>query len=228
MHTTNITPEQKNLMRKIINCFENGRTETDYSSIYIYKDGPNDIRALTLGFGLTEYGNLKTLIKNYIDAAGVFAEDFRKYVNLIGRIPLTDNKAFIELLVKSAKLDPIFRQCQDAIFELMYFAPAIAYFNKGGYKEILSAMIILDSFIHSGSMPSFLVSRFPERSPANGGDEKTWMKQYVATRRSWLSKHSRTILRKTVYRMAFFEAQFNKNNWSLNLPLNANGINITQ
>ena len=58
--------------------------------------------------------------------------------------------------------------------------------------------------------------------PKNGGDEKTWIKQYVTTRDEWLRYYTNTILRKTVDRTECFQDAINKNNWDLSKIIDAN------
>ena len=223
-----ITPDKKALMRKVINVFENDSQSpnTDYSSIYIYPDGPGDRRQLTLGFGITEYGTMKKLVQVYINDSGKFADDFRPFLSKLGASPLVDNKDFRSLLVKASKEDVIFRAAEDKIFEDKYFMPALKFFNDNGFKEALSLMVILDSYIHSGSIPSFLRSRFPASTPARGGSEREWITQYVNVRHTWLANHSRTILRGTIYRTNFHKRQIANNNWNLEPPLLVNGVKI--
>ncbi len=211
----------------VINCFESGSQKTDYSTIYIYGDGPGRKRQITLGRGITEYGNLKSLIELYVKKNSVFSKDFAPYLSRIGKTALVDNGDFKKLLVRAAKKDAAFRACQDTIFEIKYLKPARAFFDANGFVEELSLLVILDSTVHSGSMLSFLMSRFPEKRPVNGGDEKQWISQYVKVRKAWLAGHSNKILRNTTYRMDFFEREISKGNWDFNLPVVAHGVKIT-
>jgi chitosanase len=88
--------------------------------------------------------------------------------------------------------------------------------------------VIYNSFIHSGSIPRFLRRRFPERPPARSGDEKTWIAQYVDARQNWLATASNPELHPTVYRTKCFKREIDRNNWDLSqLPINANGVNVT-
>lgn len=223
-----ISSEKKALMRKVINIFENDSQSpnTDYSTIYIYPDGPNERRQITLGFGITEYGTMSKLLQVYINDVGKFADEFRPYLSKIGKTALVDDKKFRSLLIKAANEDPIFRKAEDKIFEDKYFAPALKFFNDGGFTQPLSLMVILDSYIHSGSIPTFLRSRFPAALPSRGGVEKDWITQYVNTRHNWLANHSRRILRGTVYRTNFFKKQFANSNWAFNAPFVVNGVRI--
>jgi len=57
--------------------------------------------------------------------------------------------------------------------------------------------------------------------------EQGWIKAYVQTRRHWLSTHSRTDLRRTVYRMDAFQRLIELNLWGLELPLVVRGHEIS-
>jgi len=223
-----ITSEQKARMRAVINIFENDSQspKTDYSSIYIYPDGPGERRQLTLGFGITEYGQMQTLVRMYINDGGSRAESFQKFVGKIGKTPLVDDKEFRALLKDSAKNDPIFQAAEDKIFVDKYFAPAQKFFTDAGFTQPLSLMVVLDSYIHSGSIPGFLRSRFSATLPSAGGNEKEWIAQYINARHAWLANHSRAILRRTIYRTQFFKNQIAKQNWEFNTPMNANGVEV--
>jgi chitosanase len=87
----------------------------------------------------------------------------------------------------------------------------------------LSLLVIYDSHIQSGSIRPDIREKFPEKVPKNGGDEKTWIKQYVNARHTWLANSGKPIVRQTIYRTQCFKNAIAKNNWDLSLPINANG-----
>lgn len=221
-----ISSEKKLKIRQIINVFENGRITPDYSTIYIYRDGPNGVRQITLGFGITEYGNLAALVKTYINDSGLYAEHFKKFLPKIGKTALVDSTEFKTLLVRAAKEDPIMRNAEDKIYEEKYWTPALRFFTENGFKTPLAMAIILDSFVHSGSILPFLRKRFGAVPPAQGGTEYDWLSQYTAVRHNWLAGHSNKILNGTIYRTRFFKEQLAKRNWNLDGVLIANGVKI--
>lgn len=221
-----ISSEKKLKIRQIINVFENGRISADYSTIYIYRDGPNNVRQITLGFGITEYGNMAALIKLYINDGGLYAEHFKKFVAKIGKVALVDNSEFKSLLVRAAKEDPIMRNAEDKIYEEKYWTPALRFFTENGFTTPLAMAIILDSFVHSGSILPFLRKRFAAVPPAQGGSEYDWLYQYTVVRHNWLANHSNSILNGTIYRTRFFKDLLLKKNWNLDGQLIANGVKI--
>ncbi|EJL75840.1 chitosanase [Chryseobacterium populi] len=222
-----ITAQQKSKILQVINVFETGSKEGRYDTLVIYADGKNGTRQITYGRSqTTEQGNLKALIEMYITKKGLFAEQFKKFVSLIGKQTLVDNAEFKNLLRKSAREDLMMRACQDEFFDILYYQPAYHFFQKNQFTKALSMLVIYDSFIHSGSVPSFLRERFPENIPLNGGNEEKWVTQYVNTRHNWLANHSRQILRKTIYRTQCFKDQITNKNWDLAKEITANGVKI--
>lgn len=214
------------LIKKILLAFEQSTTTIKYDSIYTYNDGPNDIKQITVSFGVTEYGNLKNLIKSYCFKNGKYSKDFTSYIPLIGEKSLVNDKNFINLLKESAA-DPLMQQCQEKAYDEMYIDPAYNFCSKNNLTFNLSKLVICDSYLQSGSILKTIRDMFPEKIPSNGGDEKVWIESYCKARRSWLENHSRKILHSTVYRMDFMLDRIKKGDWYLSQsPFNANGTKI--
>jgi chitosanase len=218
----------KRLIEHIINVFETGTPEGKYSQITILADGKNGTRQITFGRSqTTEQGNLAKLTEMYIRNNGVYAEQFSKYIDKIGKQPLVDNKTFKDLLRTAAKEDEIMRSTQDEFFDLAYYNPAYEFFTRNGFELPLSMLVIYDSYIHSGGVLTSLRKRFGEYPPAKGGNEKKWITSYVDVRHQWLKYHTNPILRRTIYRTQCFKDQIAEDNWMLDkLPINANGVEV--
>lgn len=225
----NLTPMQKRLIERVINVFETGSPEGNYAAIVIFKDGPHNIRQITYGRSqTTEYGNLHELVKKYVHSDGLFSNDLAPFADQVGRFALTDNAVFKNLLKRAGKEDPKMRDVQDKFFDERYFKPAMKWADEHGFKEALSALVIYDSFIHSGRVLQVIRQMFPESPPSNGGDERAWAKAYVNARHKWLATHPREIVRSTVYRTQCFKNEIAKGNWDLSAtPIKANGTNVT-
>lgn len=218
--------DKKSLIKKILLAFEQSSSTIKYDKVYVYEDGPNKIKQITVSFGVTEYGNLKKLIKSYCFKNGKYSEEFTSYIPSIGVKSLVKNTEFITLLKESAS-DPVMQETQEEAYEEMYINPAYAFCDKNNFKEELSKLVICDSYLQSGSILSLLRNMFSERPPINGGDEKIWIESYCKARRNWLANHSRTILNKTVYRVDFMLDRIKKGDWSLSQsPFVANGVKI--
>jgi len=223
-----LTPGQRLVCERVINAFETGSAEGDYSNITIFADGPNDIRQVTYGRAqTTEYGNLRELVNMYVEAGGRFSEDLRDFVPRIGRVALVDNTAFKNLLRRAGSEDPVMRHTQDIFFDRRYFQPAMHWGDQNGFTRALSALVIYDSFIHSGGILDLLRARFPERPPAQGGDEQKWIRQYIEVRDNWLRNHHRPAVRASAYRTRDLRREIARDNWDLSLlPINANGVRV--
>jgi chitosanase len=224
----NLTEKQKKVCIQVVNVFETSKPDGDYGKIVIYPDGPNKMKQVTYGRSqTTEYGNLEDLIEMYVNSNGMFSAQLRPYLPKIGSVPLIEDTTFLQLLKDAGKLDPVMRRVQDDFFDKKYFMPAMKWMDENRMTLPLSALVIYDSIVHSGSIMPFLRKRFPESTPLNGGDERRWTSQYVDARHDWLANHSDALLRKTVYRMLCFKNEIARNNWDLNLlPINANGVPI--
>lgn len=219
-----LTDQQKHLCEQVINVFESGTTEGKYGAVSIFDDGPHRERQISYGRSqTTEYGNLEKLLEMYVESDGQFSKQIKPYLPMIGVTPLVDNAVFKKLLVDAGNTDPVMQEVQDRFFDETYFQPALNWLDDNGFVLPLSALVVYDSFIQSGSILMFLRKRFPEMTPARGGDEKRWITQYVDTRHDWLATHSNLILQKTVYRTDCFKFEIARNNWELSrLPIYAN------
>ena len=224
----NLSETQKRLIERVVNVFETGSVAGDYSAISIYADGPHGIKQITYGRSqTTEYGKLRDLMQRYVAANGLFSGDLAPYADKVGSVPLTNDANFKSLLRQAGKTDPVMRKVQDRFFDDAYFKPAMRWADQNGFALPLSALVIYDSFVHSGSILWVIRSMFPESPPSLGGDEKTWTKQYADARHRWLGSHPRPIVRQTTYRTRCFKQEVARGNWDLStVPIVANGVKV--
>lgn len=220
---------QKRVIERVVNVFETGKPAGNYNSIAIFNDGPQDIKQITYGRSqTTEYGNLRELVRKYVAANGTYSKKLKPFAEKIGRTPLTDDAEFKDLLKRAGKEDVVMQKTQDAFFEERYYKPAMKWAADNDFILPLSALVIYDSFIQSGSILSVIRNTFPERPPAFGGNEIEWTTSYVNARHKWLANHSREIVRKTIYRTQCFKDEINRGNWTLTkLPIAVNGVKVS-
>lgn len=220
-----ITEQQKAKILSIVNVFETGSLTGRYDNVVVMADGRKGTRQITYGRSqTTEQGNLHTLIQMYCEACGVFEDRFQPYLPLIGKKPLWKDANFKALLKQAGHEDPIMHEVQDAFFNTVYFQPAYDFFEKNGFKDALSLLVIYDSYIHSGGILMELRKRFNEVTPVKGGDGRIWTESYVRVRHNWLTHHSNPIVRNTGYRTLCFKNQMLQDNWDLSKPVDAHGI----
>ena len=208
----------KETIIQILNAFENDSAspKTEYDKVYLYHDGPGNVKQVTLARGYTECGGaLWSVFSEYEKLGGSKAKELLSYKKDSCKGTLPNNKSFLNLITDTAKTDDKFCCAQDIVYDRMYWNPGYAWFEKNGFKLPLSLGVIQDSYLQSGGILDFLRKRFTESVPASGGDEKAWIKSYLETRKSWLANHTNTILHNTVYRPEFFLHQIRDNNWNL-------------
>lgn len=229
-----ISPVTKRKIEQVVNVFETGSAKGNYATLVKlpdHNDRETNTRIVQITFGrsqTTEFGFLKALVQDYISSNGIHANELAPFLGSIGKKPsLATNDTFCNALKNAGKNDPIMHSCQDRLFEAKYYQPAFNFFTQNGFKLPLSMLVIYDSTIHSGSVPSFLRKRFTTVIPASGGNEKEWTTNYINARHNWLAGHSDALLRKTVYRTECFKEQLLNNNWHLLQPLNAHGVTIS-
>lgn len=215
-----IGKEYIKIFNRYLNLCENdsGNPETEYNKIYIYNDGNNKRKQLTLSKGFTQDGgNLWKVLDRYISKNGQLSSFFSKYKTKMKDGNLWQDKTLIKNLVSSTS-EQVMKDSQDEIFNEVYLQPALDWAEDNGFKEILSNCVIVDSFLHSGQMTPFLMQKFSERKPSSGGDEKKWIKSYLDERLAWF-KRSTGALHTCMFRPQFFLTEISKNNWNLNCPL---------
>jgi chitosanase len=220
---------QKRIIERIINVFETGKPEGKYGAIAVFNDGPHDIKQITYGRSqTTEYGNLRELVRMYVESGGTYSKKLKPYAEKIGSVPLTDDEKFRQLLKDAGNNDPVMRGVQDKFFEKRYFNPAMKWAKDHEFILPLSALVIYDSYIHSGSMLWVIRQMFAEMPPNLGGNEIEWTIAYVNARHRWLQNHHREIVRKTIYRTQTFKDEIKRGNWLLmQVPVRANGVSVS-
>jgi chitosanase len=216
------------LILRLLNVAETGHPDGKPHAVYIYPDGKNGRKQVTLGVGFTEDGgNLEKVIKRYIAMKGAFANQLSVHLPQIGKGTLAAEKKFHQLLKQAGEQDPLMAEAQNEQFNKIYLEPAFSWHTKNGFTLPLSFLVISDSYLHSGGIREALRNKFKENPPAQGGDEKAWVKSYVEARYQWLSTHSNKLLRNTVYRTQCFRNEIARENWTLErLPIHINGVAV--
>ena len=215
-----------NIAKQIISCFEHGTPVPQYGSVSVLRD---DNGRLQISYGIiqtNEKSNLGRLLDCYCSRHGAYYRDFARYITSIGYNKLHADEEFKDLL-RLAGQDHIMMECQEELYNEKYIRPSEIWASERGFSLPLSFLVILDSYIHSGTVPYFLRKRFIEPVPSRGGDERQWVKDYVACRKRWMEKHENNLIRNCVYRMDCFITLILDDNWSLDKrPIFAHGIKL--
>lgn len=230
-----LTKDQKYVIDCVLAIFETGKIPTakSYSTCTVLSDGAG------ISYGkhqaTDKAGSLDAIVKAYIAKKGKLADELRPFVASIEanesakadpkNLP-ANVKALVELLKKAGE-DPVMQACQDDVFDANYFAPALKHADSAGVKTALGVLVIYDTCIHSGpGGVDKIRAKFAAKSPANGGDEKTWVIEYIKARRDWLLANSNPIVQKCVYRQDAMMEIVKADNWDLKMPLTVRGQKI--
>jgi chitosanase len=226
-----ITPAQKHAIDSIISIFETGRVPTPaaYATCAVLKDGAG------ISYGkhqcTDKSGSLDLVCKKYIELGGAHAAKLQKYMPYLATnesSKVDPSKAYpmwmAELIatLKSAGTDPVMHRAQDEVFDANYWLPAVNICKEAKLVTPMAHAVVYDGLIHGGFQ--VVRNRFAAVPPGRGGDEKTWVKEYLKARRSWLHASANELLRRTVYRQDVFEALIAADNWDLTLPLTVRGV----
>lgn len=209
-------PKYIALIRRVLSVAETGEPEWDPAAVYVYGDGNDGRKQCTLSIGFTaDGGNLLKVLKRYMADDGLYSDRLVPYISLLKAGDPGISSDFVSLLKQIGRDDPLMMTVQEIMFDQLYLGPAFDWALKYGFGFPLSYLVIADSFLHSGSMLSFLINRFEEKKPSDDGDEEDWISAYAETRRNWLTNHSNKVLRNTVYRCNCYLTEMSRNNWGL-------------
>lgn len=230
------TAQQKHVIDCVLSIFETGRVPTaaSYATCTILADGAG------ISYGKHQCtdraGSLDLVVKRYIALGGQFATAFKAFettlaTNASTKVPPkgpwgTEVTDLVNLL-KAAGADPVMHRAQDEVFDEQYFTPAVNHAKSAGLTTALGLLVVYDTCIHSGpgGVP-MIRQKFAAKSPANGGDEKEWVKGYINARRAWLAGNSNPLVQGTVYRMDALKALVDAGAWDLAMPLTVRGQRI--
>jgi chitosanase len=105
--------------------------------------------------------------------------------------------------------------------------PQVKHYGVFQFKSEVSPVEIATCFREMAGMVGKIRNMFAAKSPANGGDEKEWVKAYVNARRGWLAAFPNPIVQGTVYRPDAFRVIMDAGNWDLRMPLVVRGVKIS-
>jgi chitosanase len=214
-----LSDTQKRTAHAIVNIFETGAVLGMYGQVTVI-DG--DSGHLTFGRSQTTLstGNLARLIGAYCDNAGArFGARLKPYLPVLRDRDISlDHNTKLHNLLRATADDPVMRDTQDAFFDRTYWDPAAGEAAAMDIRTPLGVATVYDSVVH-GSWSRLRAMTDEQQGTIAKLGEKTWIKAYIATRRSWLATHPRHDLRPTVYRMDTLAGLANQDHWALELPL---------
>jgi chitosanase len=222
-----LTEIQKKACQAIVNIFETGSPQGNYSSVTVAKNDPGH---LTYGRSQTTLASegLYQLIRMYCNSpTAQFKTDLEPYLtDLQNRDVSLDLDKTLHGILKKAGNDPVMQKVQDEFFDKNYWMPALKIAESAGIKSALGIAVVYDSKIH-GSWTRIFNRTNKEHGDLKTIGEKKWIAFYVEERREWIRTHLNKLLQKTVYRMDTFRELIKSENWDLKLPIKVRGVDIT-
>lgn len=222
-----LTPTQKQTAQSIVNLFETGAVLGEYGSVTVI---PGDTGHLTFGRSQTTLGsgNLHDLLQRYCRNDGArFGQRLVPWLPRFAAVDLgLDNEPRLHNLLRATADDPVMRETQDQFFDEVYWQTAARIAANLGVTSALGTAVVYDSTVH-GSWKAMRDRTIAQSGSIAALGEKKWIAAYVATRRAWLTKHPRSDLRKTAYRMDAFQRLIEQGYWGLELPLVVRGAEIS-
>jgi chitosanase len=222
-----LTPTQKQTAQSIVNLFETGAVLGEYGSVTVI---PGDTGHLTFGRSQTTLGsgNLHDLLQRYCRNDGArFGHRLAPWLPRFAAVDLgLDNEPRLHNLLRATADDPVMRETQDQFFDEVYWQTAARIAANLGVSSALGTAVVYDSTVH-GSWKAMRDRTIAQSGSIATLGEKKWIAAYVATRRTWLTKHPRSDLRKTAYRMDAFQRLIEQGYWGLELPLVVRGAEIS-
>ena len=222
-----LTPTQKQTAQSIVNLFETGAVLGEYGSVTVI---PGDTGHLTFGRSQTTLGsgNLHDLLQRYCRNDGArFGHRLAPWLPRFAAVDLgLDNEPRLHNLLRATADDPVMRETQDQFFDEVYWQTAARIAANLGVTSALGTAVVYDSTVH-GSWKAMRDRTIAQSGSIATLGEKKWIAAYVATRRTWLTKHPRSDLRKTAYRMDAFQRLIEPGYWGLELPLVVRGAEIS-
>ncbi|MBI1360703.1 MAG: hypothetical protein GC155_10550 [Alphaproteobacteria bacterium] len=198
----------------IVTIFESGQP-ANYGAI---AHDPKDAGGLSYGkhqASLTS-GNLYNLVSAYCATPEAqCSAEFRPYLDRMkARDRTLDSDRSLILLLQRAAKDPVMQKVQDEFFTANFMEPALKKWQALGFTTALSAGVVYDSFINSGSLNLEKMTTEKYGAPS-AENERDWTAKYVATRKAWLAQYYPA----NVVRMETFEGLVQKGDWDLSLPI---------
>lgn len=224
-----MTPLQQKTIKAIVNVFETGRAQGNYSAVTVL---PGDSGHLTYGRSQSALGSgsLFELLSQYCAAPGAkYAAQLQAYLPRVQSRDVTlDNDTELKNLLREAGTDPAMQAEQDRFFDANYFDPACTSASNCGLKSALANAVVYDSCVQGNWHGMRDATNQKCGAPgANGTTEQQWVKTFVQTRRQWL-QNSRPPLPTTAYRMEAFLSLIASDKWDLSLPIQVHGVTITE
>ncbi|MEU1435323.1 chitosanase [Streptomyces sp. NPDC005786] len=214
-------PAKKDIAMQLVSSAEN--STLDWKAQYTYIQDIGDGRGYTAGIigFCSGTGDMLSVVERYAKARP--GNPLERFLPALRAVKGTDahtglGRPFTEAWSKAAG-DAAFRSAQDTERDRSYFEPAVRQAKKDGLGT-LGQFIYYDAYVMHGAGDTEGTVGFrtmrrqaltEERSPANGGDEETYLDDFLDARVAAIRKepsHSDTSRVETAQRVFVHEGNF--------------------
>jgi chitosanase len=218
-------PQKKEIAMRLVSTAEN--SSTDWRAQFAYIEDIGDGRGYTAGIigFCSGTGDMLDLVNDYTSTKADNA--LAPYLPALRKVNGTDSHeglgdAFVQAW-KTAANDSLFQQAQERQRDKVYFNPAVTMAKADGLS-VLGQFAYYDAAVMhgpdawGGGLPDLRNRALAKaKTPAQGGDEKTYLQAFLDVRKAEMSKDAahRDLSRINDIQEAFLQS----GNLNLNLPL---------
>ena len=216
---------------QIVSIFETGSPEGDPGRCSVLADGAG----ITYGIhqGTDASGTLDEILLEYDHQGGRWRRELSEFYVWLSengtrdedpKNPTPQCERLIALLRSAGKYDPIMRAAQEAVFERLYWRPAMGQAIDLHLRFPLSQVCLYDLAVQSGlGRLAKLRLAFSQLPPSKGGSEEAWTLELLRARRAFLLRSSNELVRKSVYRVEALMHLAEVDQWQLQSPFLVRG-----
>lgn len=227
-------PDRRRVAEAIISTFENSTTSLPYAAAHRLDDG-RGITAGRAGFTSGTH-DLLLVMRRYEQMAGT-ANPLHRYLEPLTVIDtaVADGgdgsdtnglKGFEDVWSSTSRTDPRLNAAQDAIYDQLYFRPAMDRAGRVGLITALGQLIILDTAVQHGlgspdGLDALLARTEQKRGRAT--DDASWLATFLKVRRADLENpmddETAEVWRESVPRVDTLESLLQQQRFDLATPI---------
>ena len=225
-------PARRHVAEAVISTFENSTVELPYAAAQRLDDG-RGITAGRAGFTSGTH-DLLLVVQRYEQIAGT-ETPLSRYLPALRRIDAqvqdgadgTSTKGlggFEEVWRSTSTSDPRLNQAQDAVYDDLYFRPALDQAGRIGVTTGLGQLCLLDTGIQHGlgTGPDDLPALITETGPP-AGDDPAWLRRFLEVRRKHLEhpayEETADVWREPLPRVDTLESLIDEQRFDLATPI---------
>ncbi|HUS26046.1 MAG TPA: chitosanase [Nevskiaceae bacterium] len=185
-------PAAKRRAEQVISTFENSTTEIKYG----YAENLNDGRGITAGRAGFTSGthDLKMVVDKYTEKSP--RNPLARYRKALATVDNTNSTeglgGFEKVWQQTAAHDPQLRAAQDAVYDELYFNPAMNYSQEAGIEGAAAQLVILDTIIQHGDgddvdgLRAMMAQTTEVQGSVQEVGEEAWTRAFLRVRKDHL------------------------------------------